>query len=379
MRIHFINVVWGKKYVETFLRISLPTQLAEGNLPGLKERGDIHYYLFTTEEDKEVIQSSPLYELLRKHVTFHFKLIKLLKGRQHHNLLTGFHIQAIKEADPLNAAMIFLSPDCIFSTGVFSKFVSLLEKGKRLVVGAGIRITLEGVKEELSKQGELDKNQPIELSPEHLSKIAIPNLHHLTRGLFWNNEKIDTHSTHLYWKLDDETILLRPFHIHPFVVWPTVRGVFPCNTIDGPYTGKVVPCREDWEIMTDYSQATVFEMSSEAQFLESRKYKKPSILEMSAFIRRCTTPAHRYFATQKLIIGYGKRKKSWEKVEKSSDRVIFGILNSSPLYYIKVFFYGLFVKMWWYTKTSTLILIGKKKFTIEKFMNHFFPNRRQVE
>jgi len=51
----------------------------------------------------------------------------------------------------------------------------------------------------------------------------------------------------------------------------TLFAGWACNTIDGPYIGKVCPKKSQWEIITDHSKMTFFEMSARDQYKKERE------------------------------------------------------------------------------------------------------------
>src|SRR5690349_12107916 len=58
---HAIIVVWGEWHTEVLLRISLPSLLAEGNLPALAQRADVVLRLYASPAVREAIERSPVF------------------------------------------------------------------------------------------------------------------------------------------------------------------------------------------------------------------------------------------------------------------------------------------------------------------------------
>ncbi len=57
MKIRLVTVVWGREFVEIFLRIGLRTLLAEGNAPALARAHQVTYTIYTTPEDRQSSRS----------------------------------------------------------------------------------------------------------------------------------------------------------------------------------------------------------------------------------------------------------------------------------------------------------------------------------
>src|SRR5262245_37147626 len=63
-RFFYVNVVWGKAYVDIFTDYSIPTLLAPDNIPCLPNRGVSEFVIVTTDEDAARIRASGIFERL---------------------------------------------------------------------------------------------------------------------------------------------------------------------------------------------------------------------------------------------------------------------------------------------------------------------------
>ena len=57
MRYDIFVTVWGKKFVEKFVKFSLASQLAVGNLPALAQESEIHYHIYTDRSSRKYFTS----------------------------------------------------------------------------------------------------------------------------------------------------------------------------------------------------------------------------------------------------------------------------------------------------------------------------------
>src|SRR5215471_8051295 len=73
--IHFLTPVWGKAYLQLYLEVVIPAQLASRNLPSFKTESGTKYVIFTTREDMEAIKSSPVFKLLCTTVPVAFEFV----------------------------------------------------------------------------------------------------------------------------------------------------------------------------------------------------------------------------------------------------------------------------------------------------------------
>ncbi|MCB1109739.1 MAG: hypothetical protein KDK64_02065, partial [Chlamydiia bacterium] len=199
MKLQIINVVWGEKYINTFLDLSLPTQLSSGNLRELSEKPD--YIIYTNESGKEQIKSSRIYQSLEASASVNFKLIKIASGKCPFKILLESHSNAIKEANRKNAPMVFLSPDCILSTGVFTYCEQALIRGTRLIAVCSSRMSLEAYQEVVQEKKANNQEGIVAWSPQELAVTTIKNLHYRAKCLMMSEGNIGGHPSHMYWKL----------------------------------------------------------------------------------------------------------------------------------------------------------------------------------
>ena len=116
--VHCILAVWGKTYTDIFLRCSLPSQLAEGNIPALRDNPHARYRIFTTEADMTAMRQNAAFRRLESLIRVDFVPLSTLAAtgdaRDKLDRLAECHNAAIRQADREDASLIFLSPDFVF-------------------------------------------------------------------------------------------------------------------------------------------------------------------------------------------------------------------------------------------------------------------------
>ncbi len=351
MTAHIINVVWGKEYVETFLKKSLPFQFSPGNL----ENFDGIYILYTTAEDEKVIRAHPHFKTLESLLPVELRTI--ICHDSPYTLMTACHSDAIKQGNAKGAPLIFLSPDSILSQGLFSYLQETINQGKRLVAICSTRLTMEKMEQHLA---------PFNYSSHALAKLAIQNLHPYIEKCFIKEGKILERPSQIYFSLDENNLLVRAFHLHPLLLWPRDQTILPLITTDGPhFLERAVPNFEEWKIITNCNKIALFELSKESLLQESRV--KP--LTLFGFFRWAdvhVTTGHRFFAKHSIILGDGNENKKWEQTKRKADFLI-ASLEKAPLSFRLA---KPFLILGFYLKKLCLILIGKKKIPLSKIQSH---------
>ncbi len=372
INIHIINIVWGEKYINTFLNLSLPTQFAPGNLTGFSSKVTPHYIIYTTKEGQTQITSAPIFEKLKKAALVEFKLITLKKNDCPFDAMLKYHSDAIKTANVTRSPLIILSPDSILSKGVFSYLENALHKGKRLVAVCSARMSLEKYRAIVEKGSH-------DWSPQDLAKTAINNLHHRGKCLILNDGHISSHPSQLYWQLDANNLYVRAFHLHPLLIWPQKKNMLPTISVDGKkFLEKICPNLSAWDVIIDCSQAALFEISSDDQFTEDFTHSADP-KRFQEWKQSHASKGHLYFAKHSIILGDGNEKPEWKELIQNAKQTL-RYLEKKQSTKLKLNFKTMSLSICknicniirWYAQLSFLVLTGKKKLTLKKIRYHFY-------
>lgn len=272
MPVHCILAVWGKVYTDIFLRCSLPSQLAEGNLPALRDNPHARYRLFTTEADLAVMRQAPVFQRLTDLLRVEFAPIPALADRTADagdklDLLARCHNAAIRQADREDASLIFLSPDFVFSTGCLAYGLRRWERGDNVVYTLTPRLVRE------SALAELDAARPDAagsnttgqggFAPEDLGDIALHHLHPIEKSYF-RGATLVSFPIHVYWPAGDEGFVAHCAYLHPLFVRPLRRGELPRITIDADYVDRCCPDQSHIHVVDDAARMLCVELSAAA-------------------------------------------------------------------------------------------------------------------
>lgn len=319
-QVHFINVVWGERFTEALLRVILPSHLAPGNLPAFCVGGPSAVYrFFTTERDAATIRKSAEYEALTKILPVEFVPIDdILKG-QKYAAMSECHRRAIRDANQADAALVFLTPDLIFSDGSLRRLRELFEAGKRVVVLAGIRVVSETFVPWFRALG--SPAQPARV----LMKAALEHMHPFTKSCFWDSPEFTRWPSNLYWRVGDEGYVARAYHFHPLFVRPSQKGLEPKGTIDDDYLPLACPDVDQWHVVEDTDEILIVDITGSAEFAEIRAPNRASERNVAFWAHYHALPYHRRLSARTLRFHAGRSSPAWAEVEKSADQVLSGI------------------------------------------------------
>lgn len=322
LHLHFITAVWGRAYTDLFLQVVLPNQLSPGNLLYFRDKpGSATFKIYTTKADAEYIRASRCYAQLAAAMPVemvHFDDVDL--GAKYAALIEC-HRRAIRSADEVGAALVFLSPDAVWSDGTFKRLWELAAAGTRVVMVGSIRV----VKETFVPQylaGYLSAGScSAAIRPRELVKLATRHLHPLSQSLFWDSEHFGLGPSHIYWRVGDDGILARCFHLHPLLVNPLVRGLLPKSTVDADYTPLACPDPESLYVSEDSDEIACFEISRREQF-GSFAPNRFSAADTAFYARYWAQGHHRKFVRHSVRFHGSDLSAQWKEVEALSDRVI---------------------------------------------------------
>ena len=259
MPVHCILAVWGEAYTDLFLKYSLPSQLAAGNIPYLRDNPNARYKIFTTENDMAAMRRDAVFQRLESMIRVVFIPITIDPGNKFFSL-SDCHNASIKDADREDAALIFLSPDFILARGCFAYGMRQWASGFNVVYTLTPRLVRKSALEELDA---IRGQEDIDLPADDLGDIALRHLHPIERGYFYK-ESLVSFPIHVYWQVKNEGFIAHCAYLHPLFVNPLEKGERPVITIDADYVDRCCPDLGRIHVVDDSSKMLCVELSPEA-------------------------------------------------------------------------------------------------------------------
>ena len=323
-RYSFITPVWGDVYVERFLKLSLPSQLSAGNL-GAIPRGKGEFLIYTRREHARTILRSPAYRRLKAMMPAAVRSLDDLPdprlGKNPHELQTAAYTRGIKAGAGAETAFVFLTPDILIGDGTYRNMVRLAEGGKRIHLVAGIRMLAEGAVSCLV-QHRLEGRIAVAIPCRGLVRSCLDNLHPISVGHIVDEGGVFA-AQHLYWRVGDQGLLARGFHLHPLLVWPRNPDAVIRNTLDDEYVSRACPDREDWHTVTDSDEMCVIEFSDRRHKFDMVGSERLSDATVAAFLHEFTTPDHREHVRHRIrFLAQNPGGREWDAAESESDVLV---------------------------------------------------------
>jgi hypothetical protein len=367
--LHVITPVWGERFVQDFLDVVLPLHLSANNLPTLALRPGSAYVVYTRQRDVAMFERNPSFQCIRQFVETQIRIIPEPIGVPHETMSDCFR-DALTQAADDNSGFVFLAADTIIADGTIATLVGLVDAGKRCVLVAGPRLTEESFSAAIRERRD-PATTAVTISPREMTTLALAHLHPISQSHFWDdNEIFNTHPSHLYWKVADEGILARCFHLHPILVRPQNRQVNFKGTIDDDYIVHACPDRETIHIVTDSDEASVFSMTPHGVMIGNELPHRSSAAYVAYWSNSFAKPEHLALAETPIYIHTGRWSPLWRTAEAASLQILSDIrtIRSRSNAYLFVFRPDLFIEKTLHgvTDASSRPLIG----TLRAIQNH---------
>lgn len=323
--LHILVPVWGAKYCEIFTEISLPSQLAPGNIPALPNRGTCLYHVITRAEDAPLISGSEAWAKLSSLMPVRMDLWTDF-DRPPHEIMSACLRGAIAHADERGAASLFFNPDLVFADGCMRAIGDILRTGKRVIFTTGIRLLKETVQQELVRRRSEDGI--LSLPARELAGLAMKHPHPITRNHVWNGGEGTLIPANLLWRIGDEGYLARCFHLHPLLVWPQKRNVTFAGTVDDDFVSMACPDPDLDHVVTDSDELLMCEISGFEHRVDTT-FRKGNLADLVDWAESHTDARHRRLVTHTIRLHGGNMTEAyWAEAEAESDRVIGHVLGA---------------------------------------------------
>ena len=369
---YIITIVWGDVYTDLFLKFSLPTQLAEGNLPVFRYAKKSIYAIYTTSKDAETIKKSPIYSVLSSILSVEIALIDDIDRSQHKMMAWNeCHKRAIWAGNREDNSLIFMPPDSIWSEGSFMNLVKVINSEKKVIMFNVLDVTTETFVPAFLQEFTPNSDLSISVPARKLVKLTLENAHPLYEAWTWNSTKyrFPPYRSSLYWRVNKEGLLGRGFHIHPVLVKPDIRDAVPIHAIDVDYVPRACPHPKEIYVVEDSDEIMLCGLRFYNQNIEDIKQNDSNTRKTAIQVANwaASTPGSSYYShllyifKAKTRIHAGNLTVEWEKIEKEADL----IFKRIELWYLLLLpYYQMKFKLWIvsvYIKKAILIIRGKEK------------------
>lgn len=257
---HAITHVWGRPYLDLFLDVCIPNQLAPGNVPALPPGS--RYRILTRSLHVSELDAHPTINALRDRIPVDLVVVEALeRGTEaagSYDLMNACHKRAIDDALDADAAIIMLGADLVLSNNALAAVVRRHREGYRMVAVTGLRLSKESFLRDLQQS-------PVPLNAmcsRELVRLGLRHLHRYTKSMFATEALFCRKPVAVYWPIGDEGLIARCLSLHPLMIDPMRAVTLTEGTNDGPYMAQACPDLARVHVVTDSDELQMFELSS---------------------------------------------------------------------------------------------------------------------
>lgn len=322
---HLLMPTWGEKYIQVFLRFTLPSHMSDGNIDALP-RDRTALIIYTRSQDVPVFRASPLFRRYERDHAVRFEFIddlKLVKENPYQTLV-ACHERALAAAAGTDTALFFLNPDAVYCDGTYRAILDRFREGKRAILTQGLRANLPAFAERLDALRAAPDTWP-GLSPRQLTRLTLDALHplsvaHVVDG--GGNKSIGSY----YWPVGTDGLVGRCFHTHPLALRPARPVTKLYTTIDHELVRWACPDPKWVHLVTDSDEIIAVELSDPSHLADWVKTENVPAEELMGWMQEWTNAYHRSAFCRSIVFHAGPVTGEYAAVEREAERFASAVL-----------------------------------------------------
>jgi hypothetical protein len=309
----FSAVVWGNEYIDNFMKYTLRSLLASGNLPSLKNQG-VYFSIVTTPSGVGRIQSSPYFDELREYAevvffefpeelsdSFHyskpsFDYYRLYGALDH----TGIHL-----ARALSANLYFIVVDAVVANNSIRNLDRFIDDGYQICANASIVSNRETFLPALDTL--YGDKKSIDINSRQLANLGLSHLHNYVtnRLVVAENESFDKYPRELYFPTESG-LVVHALYQHPLVISAdAIKSdiIFDYFIVDSKLMGRIMTKEEQFKkmkVVVDSDEVYVANFAPKERIFDSTG--RPLNINDFVSVHLESLPVHHYIWKHQQLI-----------------------------------------------------------------------------
>lgn len=325
--------VWGESYIQQFVDLSLPTLLAQGNIPAVAAQVPCEIVFLTSRADTDRLLSAPSIRRLQTLCLVSVLTIDdLIVPGLHPLTITLAYARAIRATgDAARETCFFLLvSDYVVADGSLRHVLSLMMTGKSAVQAGNFRM-IDTDWPDAPALPYVDGVLP--LPPRTLARMALAHLHPKTVAnivdfsLCHNDD-----CNQVFWRAGPDTLIGRFFLLHPICVRPERSDFVIGGLVDYSFVPEMC-APEQVVTITDSDNYFVVELQAADHEAETIRSRPLTLRGLARRLSEWTTAHHRRNADATIIYHAGDPPPALPNIIAKSDHFIAALrqqLSSAP-------------------------------------------------
>src|SRR6266436_2506136 len=293
LKVRFLTVIWGTRYIEEFARVSLPSYLAVGNLPFMAAETELETVVMTSMESRDKFEERDYLDKLKAICPVRYILIDdLITNGNYGVTLTLAYARGIRDSGPeqTNTHFVFMNSDFVLADGSLKTLVAKLWEGHHIIMAPSLRACSEIVVPALiDAVDQVDRT--LTMSPRPMVQLAFDNLHPTVIGKTVTQDFV-TCTTHnqIYWQVDKSTLLGRYHLIFMLAIKPEVpMGIVNSYCDDGFFMLEIQSAEQEMGYLRCGHTPPLDKIADELSAWTTREHRR--FAEVDVVFRSSDLPA----------------------------------------------------------------------------------------
>jgi hypothetical protein len=307
-KVKFLTVVWGETYIARFATLSLPSFLAEGNLPALAEATDLEVVIMTRRDDIYYFENHVTFRKLQAICPVRFvEIDDLIATSVYGVTLTLAYARPIIACgrEMLNNHFVFMNADFVLGDGSLRALCRHIIAGRSIVLAPSFRATAEAVEPILETAVDA-ASSALAVSPRLMAALSLEYPHPTTVAKTLSQDFCHSKQPNqFFWQVDEQTMLGRYYLIFMLCLKPE-RIISSINGYcDYSFIPEMCPSGDE-VVMNDSDDFFMLELQERDQemFLLELGGAPEEVIARS--LQRWTTPEHRRAASYDIVLHAGE-------------------------------------------------------------------------
>jgi len=222
MSVDIYFVVWGKKYLDLFLEIVLPSYFSSENIPRLKEKKyNPAIFIQTDQKSAKYLKEHPYFQKFASTIEIQIYTPTILLSDDLNKYQTAalYFSEVFKSSFQRKNIAIMASPDALISDGALHYSVNCLNQNIKIVTCPSLfRSTKETIVPKLNQTYFCPKSYSLSITPYELNGLLKSHMHSYSKMQFFLQNKTNLWHSTQFTNVENLGFLGKSFHFHPYVI-----------------------------------------------------------------------------------------------------------------------------------------------------------------
>lgn len=294
-KICFLLGLWGRNYIDLFFQYSLPSLLAEGNIPQLSQNFSLSFTFLTKQSDVKHFEDSKSIHVLKEYCTVDYENIDdLICDGSYSTTLTLAYDRGMKVHgyEMLNTYFIFLTSDYIMADGSLMGLAKYISQGYSGICTGNYQVKANSFRKYLNKKFNSEKTV-LCVSKREMVQESFKHLHSWSLSSLIDQNLVCNYKANRFFSFINEQVLVGRFYLlHMLCIKPETLDYKIGSSCDYSFIPSMCPSG-NVVIINDSDDYFVLEMQDEQNEDGYKIYQAVNKNKMAISLSGWVTDVHK--------------------------------------------------------------------------------------